>query len=187
MDGTRIHAPAHPKPDWREIWKWFVGLGAGLAVIGGLATLNLMFATMMTSFYIGAMMLLGGVLHIAHGTGSPLHRRRIFWSASGILYVVAGLSVLLMPFLAASVLTLLLATSLGLSGISRMILAGMRRPAGWGWTLASGATSIAAAIVIAATWPGNSLWFLGLLLSVDLLVQGLMLALVGLSIRSLTR
>jgi uncharacterized membrane protein HdeD (DUF308 family) len=115
-----------------------------------------------------------------------LHRRRIFWSVSGVLYVAAGLSVLLMPFLAASALTLLLASALGLSGISRMVLAGIRRPACWGWTLASGGTSLAAAIVIAATWPGNSLWFLGLLLSVDLLVQGMMLALVGLSIRSLT-
>jgi len=187
MGTLHMSAPVRIRPDWQEIWKWFVGLGAGLAGIGALATLNLMYATMLTSFSISAMMLLGGVLHIVHGVGAPLHRRRFFWLASGLFYVAAGFSVLMMPFLAASLLTLILAVALGLSGIMRMVPAWVRRPAGWGWTLASGSTSLAAAAVIASTWPGNSLWFLGLLLSVDLLIQGATLTLVGLSIRSLTR
>jgi hypothetical protein len=49
---------------------------------------------------------------------------------------------------------------------------------------ASGLASIAAAVVIGLEWPVNALWILGLVLSVDLVIQGVALLAAGFSIRS---
>jgi uncharacterized membrane protein HdeD (DUF308 family) len=82
-------------------------------------------------------------------------------------------------------LTLLLAMSLGMSGLLRLWLGIGATVVGRGWLVVSGLASIAAAVVIGLEWPVNALWILGLVLSVDLIVQGVALLAAGFSIRTL--
>ena len=52
-----------------------------------------------------------------------------------------------------------------------------------GWLALSGLITLAAGLLIALGWPGNSLWILGLLLVFDLIFQGFSLIFLGLALR----
>jgi uncharacterized membrane protein HdeD (DUF308 family) len=47
----------------------------------------------------------------------------------------------------------------------------------------SGLITLAAGLIIAAGWPGNSVWILGLILGIDLLTQGWASLLLGMAIK----
>jgi uncharacterized membrane protein HdeD (DUF308 family) len=165
-------------------WRWFAGLGVALILLGLCASANLFLATVATIYYVGALMLFGGMLQIFHAAGT---RKWGVWLLGGILYLLAGLAVFNDPLFAAAFLTLLLAMSLGLSGMARLWF-GMRvAPAGRAWLIASGVASIAAAVIIGLGWPVNAIWILGLVLAVDLLFQGVALLGTGLALRTALR
>jgi uncharacterized membrane protein HdeD (DUF308 family) len=73
--------------------------------------------------------------------------------------------------------------TLAASGIARLILA-FRLSEGRAWMILSGLISIAAAVLVAVSWPWSSLWLLGMVLAIDLMSQGVMLMLFGFSLRS---
>ncbi|MFA5964371.1 MAG: HdeD family acid-resistance protein [Sphingomonas sp.] len=168
----------------QTVWRWFAGLGVALILLGICASANLFLATVATIYYVGALMLFGGILQIFHAAGT---RKWGVWLLGGILYLLAGLAVFNDPLLAAAMLTLLLAFALGLSGVARLWF-GMRvAPAGRGWLIASGLASIAAATLIGMGWPVNAIWILGFVLAIDLLFQGVALLATGLAMRSAMR
>jgi uncharacterized membrane protein HdeD (DUF308 family) len=167
-----------------RIWGWFVGVGAALAFLGGLASADLFLATIATTFVVGGLMFAGGILQIIHAFGVRRLGWALFWLLSGLLYLAAAASVLHDPLFAAGLLTLFLGVMLGASGLARMVIALRWRGQGWGWMLASGLASIGVAVVIVIGWPVSAIWTLGLLLAVDLLFQGAMLMLTGFALRA---
>jgi uncharacterized membrane protein HdeD (DUF308 family) len=168
----------------QTVWRWFAGLGAALILLGICASANLFLATVATIYYVGALMLFGGILQILHAAGT---RKWGIWLLGGVLYLLAGIAMFNDPLFAAAFLTLLLAVSLGLSGVARLWF-GMRIDlAGRGWLIASGVASIAAAVLIGIGWPVNAVWILGLVLAVDLMFQGVALLGTGLAMRAALR
>lgn len=165
-------------------WGWFVGLGAVLAALGFIASANLVLATVAAIYLVGAVMLAGGVVMLVHAFGVRRWQWVAFWTVAGLLYLVAAVLVIYDPLFAAQWLTLLMGLFLGASGIVRTFVALRWRGSGWGWMLASGLASIILAVLIILGWPFNILWVLGLILAIDLLFQGLMLMLIGFSLRS---
>lgn len=165
-------------------WGWFVGVGVVLAMLGALASANLMFATLAATITVGVMMFAGGVFQLVHAFGVRRQGRTWWWALSGLLYMGAALVTLADPLFAAGVLTLLLAASLAASGLVRAYVAFAMRERGWGWLLLSGLVSIGVALVLALGWPWNTIWVLGVVLAVDLFLQGFMLLLAGFALRA---
>jgi uncharacterized membrane protein HdeD (DUF308 family) len=165
-----------------SLWSWFVGVGLVLAGLGMAASLDLVLAAKVTTYAIGMLMLIGGIAQIVHA--GAVHRigRSTFWIASGLLYLAAAASVFLTLPYAESLLTLLLAVSLGLSGIARMIISASSAVAS-GTILLSGLGSLIAAILIGLTWPENSTWAIGVVIAIDLFVQGSMMISAGMKLR----
>jgi uncharacterized membrane protein HdeD (DUF308 family) len=156
-----------------SVWGWFVALGVVLMGLGALAFNNLPAATAATVYAVGILMLIGAVAQVGiafrvrGGSGFGL------MLLSALLYGVAGVVAIANPALAAKALTLLLAFGLIFSGVMRIWWSTvMRFLPGWGWITASGIVSVLAGMVFIAGWPANSLWFLGLVLAVDLTFQG---------------
>ncbi|MDE8653679.1 HdeD family acid-resistance protein [Novosphingobium album (ex Liu et al. 2023)] len=166
---------------------WFIVLGALLAALGMIASINLLFATIATTYFVGALMFAGGIAQIIHAAGVRRLMRTALWALSGVLYLMAAGALLYDPLFAAAVLTFVLAAALAASGFVRAGFALLERPAGWGWVLVSGAFSIAAGVLILLGWPINSIWVLGLFLAIDLLIQGVTLMFLGFSIRAAAR
>ena len=158
----------------RGKWGWFVALGVGLILLGVVALANLLLATVATIFYIGAMMLIGGIVEIVHAFQVKTWGRFFYWLLSGIFYAIAGVVAFYNPVLASAALTLLLAAMLVVAGIFRIGIGFAARPeSGWGWIVATGVITLLVGILVYAAWPGNSLVLLGAILAVDLLFQGI--------------
>lgn len=167
-------------------WGWWVALGVALLVVGGIALMNLLTATAVSVFFVGVMMIVGGIAEIvfAFSTARGQMGRFLLWLLLGVLYLVAGVFTLRNPALATVLLTLLIAASLIAVGVLRIAGAVGLRPAhGWGWLLASGILTLLVGVVIGLGWPTNSLWILGLFLGIDLVFSGASYAAFGLMLR----
>ena len=88
------------------------------------------------------------------------------------------------PILASTLITVLLAWVLILIGITRLIMASvLRDEAGWGWLVIAGLIAIVLGLLILLQWPFSGLWVLGLLIAIELLVNGWTYIFIALAIR----
>ncbi|MDJ1159081.1 HdeD family acid-resistance protein [Chelatococcus sp. SYSU_G07232] len=179
------HSPGAAMTEVRSRWGWFVALGAGLLVFGGIAFANLFLATVASIYYIGAMMLVGGLIQTVHAFKVKTWSRFAYWLLSGLLYAIAGFIFFSYPVLASAVVTLVFAVTLIVAGVLRIWVGFQARPEqGWGWIVAAGVLTLLTGIVVAVGWPVNSLWILGLLLAIDLVFQGWAFIAFGLALKS---
>lgn len=160
----------------REIagkWGWFMAMGIILLIVGIIASLTLPFATAAVAIYIGIMMVFAGVTQLIHAFGVQSWGRFFYWLLAGLLYTVGGVICFTQPILAAAVFTFLLGFMLIVAGVIRIIVGFQSRGLkGSGWIIAAGVITALAGIVITTGWPANTLWILGLFLSIDLIFQG---------------
>jgi uncharacterized membrane protein HdeD (DUF308 family) len=170
--------PLHAK------WGWIVALGAVYVVAGLIALGSVMFATVVSVFIVGIMMLIAGVAEVINAFQIKTWGKFILWLLLGALYIVAGFVTFENPLLAAAVLTLVLGCVLIISGIMRIILAlSVREEIPWVWVLVSGLITLALGAVIVAHWPVSSLFVLGLFLGIDLIFAGVGWIGLGLALR----
>ncbi|MEK1894147.1 MAG: HdeD family acid-resistance protein [Rhizobium sp.] len=171
-------------PSLQSKWGWFVALGVLLIACGLIAAANIVLATVASVYYVGMLMLVGGIVYLVHAFQVRSWDQVLFWALSGVLYVLAGVFAFTNPLLASAALTLFLSIALLIAGVFRTWVGWRMRPVkGWGWVLASGIITALAGVVIALGWPVNSLWILGLFLACDLLIQGWSMLAFGFAIR----
>lgn len=180
-----VHSGIPRLSEVRGKWGWFVALGVALLAFGIMAAGNLLWATVVTVYYVGMLMIIGGCVYLAHAFQVKAWKDTIYWVLSALLYLAAGVLAFTNPVLTSKVLTLFMACALLVSGLFRIWVAFHSRDegAGWGWLLAGGIVTALAGIVFLIGWPVNSLWLLGLFLAFDLAMQGWSLIFFGLALR----
>ncbi|MDE1996072.1 MAG: HdeD family acid-resistance protein [Rhizobiaceae bacterium] len=168
----------------RSKWGWFVALGVLLLLFGAVALGNLFVATVASVYYIGVLMLIGGIVHLVHAFQVRGWDHILFWALSGLIYVLAGAFAFTNPLLASAALTFFLAVTLIIAGTFRVWVGRKLKPErGWIWIVIGGVVTAIAGFAIALGWPVNSLWVLGLFLAADLIFQGWTLVAFGLGLR----
>jgi uncharacterized membrane protein HdeD (DUF308 family) len=163
---------------------WFVGLGVALMVLGVLAILLPLIASLATTLVIGWLMLLGGILQGYHAVRNRAWAGAGWGLLAGALMAIAGVVLILLPVAGTLVLTLVLAAFFVASGVLKIIRAAQHRslPA-WGWFLFDGVLSLALGVLILVGWPSTAVWALGLLVGIDLIFGGSSLLWIGLAAR----
>ncbi len=166
-------------------WGWFVALGLLLLFLGVIASLHILTAAMVSVWFIGVMMIIGGGAQLFHAWGTRPWSSFLLWSISGLLYLAGGVIAFINPLLGAMFLTLLLgATLIGLGALRLWIWFNYRSQEGWSWLALSGLISVVAGLLIAWGWPDNSVFIMGMILTIDLLFQGWGLLFLGLALRN---
>jgi uncharacterized membrane protein HdeD (DUF308 family) len=170
--------------DLNQQWGWFVGLGAVFLLLGMIAFGNLVAATVVSVLFVGILVGAAGIAFLVHAFQVRGWQNVTFWALSGGLYTMAGLLAFINPTLASTVITLLMAVSFMAAGGFRIWFGLQLRP-GRGWQLIalSGAVTALIGLIIAFSWPASGLWLLGLILAVDLTVQGAVMVVFGLGLR----
>ena len=164
--GTAIHAISGK-------WGWFVALGIGELILGGVASVNLMAATLASVLVIGAAVFVAGIFQIIHAFSARGFSGVLFWLLAGLVYAAAGAIILYDPVFASFTLSLAAGVFLLAAGIMRILAGFHARPmAGWGWVVAAGILTLCVGVIVVAAWPAIGLWFLGAMLVVDLIFQG---------------
>tara|TARA_R110000868_G_scaffold1694_11_gene13674 strand:- start:18 stop:587 length:570 start_codon:yes stop_codon:yes gene_type:complete len=171
--------------DLNRQWGWFAGLGGVFLLFGLIAFGNLVAATIASVYVFGLLIGIAGIAFLAHAFQVRGWQNVMFWALSGGLYTLAGLLAFINPTLASTVITLLMAVSFIAAGAFRIWFGLQLRPGpGWQLIALSGAVTGLIGLIIAFSWPASGLWLLGLILALDLTVQGAMLVLFGLGLRS---
>lgn len=102
-----------------------------------------------------------------------------------LVYLIAGIYFLMHPLLAVAVVTLALAAFFLIEGLvdvfSYFATRGARASY---WILVNGIVSVLLAVMIWRHWPSSSLWVLGVLVGVGLLMTGLSRLMIALAIRT---
>jgi uncharacterized membrane protein HdeD (DUF308 family) len=173
-DSAKPIDPASGLEPLRAKSGWIVALGVVYVIAGFVALGSVVFATVVTVFVVGIMMLISGVAAVINAFQIKSWGKFLFWLLLGLLYIVAGFVTFENPLLAAALLTLVLGFVLVASGIMRIVLAfGMKEGTPWLWVVFSGAITLLLGLVILIHWPVSGLYILGIFLGIDLIIAGL--------------
>ncbi len=117
--------------------------------------------------------LIGGVLMAIHAFQARAWKTFLIQSLFAALYVGLGIFIWISPVAALQGLTIWLAAMFLLTGVMRLIAAVQNWSLGGGiWPALSGVISILLGILILNNWPQASLWVPGMLLAIELILQG---------------
>lgn len=161
----------------------FFWMGVIMAIIGVLAIIFPVIATLTVEILIGWALVLVGIVTLfssfrVEGTG-PFFGTLLL----GLLELGVGLYLLTHPALGIVTLTLLLAALFLVEGAVQLSFAfEMRGEGSWIWMLLSALVSIAVGLIIAAGLPGISIFALGLVVGINFLSTGIAYILLSQSI-----
>ena len=173
----------------RRHWVLFLTEGIVLVILGILALLAPVIASVAATVLFGWLLLLSGIL----GLVATLRARNapgFWWSlVSAVVGIVAGVLLLGWPVLGTFSLTAVLIAFLLAEGVVSILYALEHRNAlsgRWGWMLASGIVDVILGVLLFIGLPGTALWALGLLLGINLIFGGWALIFMALHARPTT-
>jgi uncharacterized membrane protein HdeD (DUF308 family) len=159
-------------------------IGVLLIVCGSLGLLAEAAFSIATVTLLGSVAFIAGIFMAVHAFQSKGWKSFLVQTAFGVLYVVIGIYTWVSPVNALEGLTLWISALLLITGAMRLISAIQHWSVGNAvWPALSGVLSIVLGIMIMNNWPATSLWVPGMLLAIELLLQGWSLFFIGIAIR----
>jgi len=153
---------------------WSILIGILLIVAGVFAIAVPLLAGIAASVVLSWLILVAGIFHLAfawteRGAGA------IVWQILiGFAYVTAGIVLLGHPLTSILAMTLVLVWYIAAEGIFEIVLfAQWRRQPGSIWLLLDAIVSLIVACLIFMHWPASSVWAIGTLVGVSLVMSGI--------------
>lgn len=166
-------------------WGWFVALGVLLVVMGAIAVGWSFLATIASVIFLGWLMLVGGVLEVAHAFSNKRWGGFFLDLLAGVLYIVVGLLMVINPAASAVALTLLISAFLIVGGVFRIVAGLSVQFHNQGWLVLHGAINVLLGILIWMQWPLSGLWVIGLFVGIDMIFNGWALVMLGIAAKKL--
>jgi len=171
--------------DLGKRWRWILGLGIVLVLLGTAAVGGAPYLTLATMVFLGGLLFVAGILQVMHAYAFRRWGGFFVDLLAGILYLVIGLLIVGNPGATAEALTLLIALSLILGGIFRLVIALMVRFHNAIWLVVHGAVNLVLGILIWQQWPLSGHWLIGLYIGIDLIFNGWSLVMLGIAAKNL--
>ena len=152
---------------------WSMGLAVLLILAGLLAILAPLVSGIAITLIVGWILVMVGAFHFLLAWKRH-HASSILWeSLIGVLYLIAGLYLILHPILGLTSLTLILAVYLLFKGTFEIIHYFQLRSRGSAtWLLINGVINLVLALLIWRSWPFSSVWVIGSLIGISILFTG---------------
>lgn len=166
-----------------DSWGWFVALGIALIVLGIACIVGNMTATLATVLALGWLLLIGAVVGLVQAFRAYDWSGFFLYFLSALLRGVAGYLLLRYPASGEVSITILLASLFIVGGIFRTVGATAMRFPSWGWTALSGIVSLILGFMLIYQLPTASLWFIGFLVGVDFVFDGVSLITLGTAVK----
>lgn len=143
-------------------------------ILGLLALFIPGFFTLSFEILVGLLFLVGGAVQLFRTFQSKTSTNRCLTLLSAILYIAAGIVMLLYPAVGILSMTLVIAILFFLQGLFQIWFGfSARSLPRWFWWVISGLISIALAAIVWSGWPESAIWFIGILVGVNLFITGL--------------
>ncbi len=172
-----------------ESWGALLALGMLMIILGAIG-LGMSFTfTITTVMFFGFFMLLAGLTQLVHAVLSEKlksWKSRGLYIVTAVLYSIGGLVSIFNPVLASIGFTILLAGMFLAVGVYRIKEAVRIQNEGEKWWLMmiTGITSLVFAIVVTVGMPWTALWVIGLMVAVELAMNGALLVGIALQKRA---
>ena len=168
----------------RRNWGWLLALGILFIVLGVIGLAMVVSMTMVGVLFFGWLLIIGGVFQLIEAFKVTGWRSVLWHVLMAIMYVLAGGIIVYDPVGGALALTAIIAASLLVIGVLRIIIAfQLKGVSGWWWPLIGGLISILLGIMIISQWPSSAFWVIGMFISIELIVNGWSYVMVALSAR----
>lgn len=165
-------------------WGWLLALGMLFVILGGIGFSMAVGLTLISMIFFGVLLVIAGVSQLVDVFRCKQWKPAFWHALIAVLYVIAGSIVIYDPVLASLLFTMLLAGVLIVIGLSRFMMAlSLKDSAGWGWLLFAGLMAIILGVLILIQWPVSGLWVIGLLIAIQMMVDGWSYIFIALAMR----
>jgi uncharacterized membrane protein HdeD (DUF308 family) len=172
-----------------EHWKFLLFQGGVMLLLGILAIVVPVAATIAVDFYVGALFVVSGIVGLV-AMFSVHNVAAFFWALlTAALSLVVGVLLLWRPAEGAASLTIVLTAFFIAEGIFQIAGSFSYRdvlPGAWGWMLASGIADLLLAAAIVLSWPISAAWTLGLIVGISLISSGWAIVITAIEGRNFT-
>ena len=166
-------------------WGWFLAFGIGLALLGILAIVRAVTATVVSMLFFGWLLVIAAGIEIVQaimvGKWAGLFQHWL----SAVLFGVIGILILWRPLVTAEILTLLMGAFFLVAGLFQLITPFVISLPDWGWHTLNGLITLLLGILVLAQWPVSGLWVIGLFVGIELVFYGVAWIALALDLRSL--
>jgi uncharacterized membrane protein HdeD (DUF308 family) len=156
----------------RGSWGWFLFLGVLFIALGVACIVFNVTATFTTVLVFGWLLLIGGVVALIQSFTTGTWGGFFLYLLTALLRGFTGYLLIRYPTMGAETLTAVLGSFFIVGGLFRAIGSGMAKFPNWGWAVFSGIVSVALGIMLLWQMPVSGLWFIGLAIGIDLIVDG---------------
>jgi len=158
--------------------------GILLIVFGVFAVGEPFIAAVAVTVAVGWLIILAGVVHLILAFHAHRGGRLVWKLLVGLAYIAFGVYLILHPLLAVASLTLVLAALFFIEGILDVILFFNMRPMrGSFWVLVDGTITVLLGLMIYLHWPSSSVWAIGVLVGVSMIISGVTRVMLSLAVR----
>jgi uncharacterized membrane protein HdeD (DUF308 family) len=172
----------------RKFSAWLIVAAILFIALGVFAIIEPAVAGLGVALLVGWLLIFGGISHFVSAFEGGGARRVIFQILAGVAFLIGGYYLLTHPLLALGTLTLLLAAVILAGGVCEIITYfRLKNEQASGWMLFNGIVALILGALIGLHWPSSSVWAIGTLVGVYLLLTGITRLMVGLTGRRLVR
>ncbi len=155
-------------------WPLLMGLGIVFVLFGCLGLSMVVGVTLVSILFIGLLFMVSGVIQFVDVLKSRAWNVALWHGLVALFYLIGGGLIIYDPLLASTIITALIAWTLILIGMLRLIMAiKLHNAVGGIWLAFASIAAIALGCIILMQWPVSSLWIIGLFISIELLITGL--------------
>ena len=168
----------------KKAGRWLTVVGVLFVVLGALAIIEPAVAGLAVAVLVGWLLIFGGVAHAAAAIGGGGIGRVVWQLALAVLYIVGGVYFFTHPLLGLGTLTLFLAIILVVEAFFELIAYfAVRGDEGSRWRLVNAIVTLILGGMIWRQWPTSSVWAIGTLVGVNLMMTGFSRLMLGAAAR----
>jgi|AntAceMinimDraft_11_1070367.scaffolds.fasta_scaffold12508_3 uncharacterized membrane protein HdeD (DUF308 family) len=168
-------------------WAWMLSLGIFMVILGAIGLGMTVLFNEIVVMYFGFLLLFGSGVQLMQAFRAEAWKGRFWHILIALVYLVGGIIAVTDPVIAGLTLALLIAWTLIVIGLLRLVMAfQIRGTDGWFWILLGGVLSVALGIMIMNEWPQSGLWVIGLFVAIEMLFAGWSQIMIGLAAKNYT-
>jgi len=172
--------------DVKKAGGWIIVLAVSFIVLGLIPIVEPAIAGIALTIWVGWLLIFGGLVHFIAAFRASGFGGVIWQLLLAAIYVLGGVYFLMNPLLALGTLTLFLAGILLAEAVLEVVIfVQTRGQAGGGWRLVNAAVTLLLALMIWSQWPSSSIWAIGTLVGINLIMTGFSRLMLGMVARRL--
>ncbi|MGB7834370.1 MAG: DUF308 domain-containing protein [Xanthobacteraceae bacterium] len=166
-------------------WGWFLVFGLGLMLLGILAIVRSVAATVVSMLFFGWLLVIAAGIEIVQFIMVGRWAGEFVHVLAAVLFGVVGILMVWRPVASAEMLTLLMGAFFLVVGLFQLIEPFWIGLPGWGWHVLNGIITLVLGVLVLTQWPVSGLWVIGMFVGIELIFYGGAWVAMSLSLRDM--